>query len=85
MAKSGAVPLAATVLPLAGLLFAGGRRRRRWITLCLLAVASLGAISALSGCGGGLALPKTSQSYTLTVKGTSGATSQSTTVNLTVQ
>lgn len=73
------------MFPLAGLFLAGGKRRRRWLTLGVLFFGSFSAIGALSGCGGGFALKKTSQTYTITVTGTSGATVQTTTVNLTVQ
>jgi len=80
-------PLAASALPLFGLLFATGKRRRRWITLAVFLFASLGALTVLSGCGGGFAgssgAPATS--YTITVTGTSGAEQQTTAVQLTVQ
>lgn len=68
-----------------GLLFAA-KRGRRWVTLVLLLLASLGAATAMTGCGGGFALPGSSaKSYTIIVTGTSGAIQQSTTVQLTVQ
>jgi hypothetical protein len=44
----------------------------------------LGALTALTGCGGGFGL-KTSTNYSITVTGTSGAIQQTTTVQLTVQ
>jgi hypothetical protein len=78
-------PLAAPALAIASLLFLPGRRRRRWITMALLLFASLGAITAITGCGGGFSLTPPAQSYTITVTGTSGAETQSTTVQLTVQ
>jgi hypothetical protein len=80
-------PLALPTLSLIGLFFVPGKRRRRWITLCVLLVASLGAIAALSGCGGGFGLAKViqPQSYTVTVTGTSGTDIQTTTVQLTVE
>jgi hypothetical protein len=69
-----------------GLFFLPGKRRRRWITLGALLFASLGALTALSGCGGGFAgFGHTSESYIITVTGTSGAIQQTTTVQLTVQ
>jgi hypothetical protein len=79
-------PLAAPALALIGILFVPGKRRR-WITLGVLLVASLGAITALSGCGGGFGLAKViqPQSYTVTVTGTSGSDIQTTTVQLTVE
>ena len=84
--RGSAWPLAA---PGAGsfvsLLFLPGRKRRRWITLPLLVLASLAAFSALSACGGGFALNAPAKAYSITITGTSGATVQSTTVQLTVQ
>jgi hypothetical protein len=77
--------LAAPALALIGLFFVPGKRRRRWITLGVLLIASLSAITALTGCGGGFAIAKSSQTYTITVTGTSGAEVQTTTVQLTVQ
>jgi ABC-type glycerol-3-phosphate transport system substrate-binding protein len=53
--------------------------------LLLVGIASLATAAALTGCGGGFALPQTSQSYTLTITGTSGSDTHSTTVQLTVQ
>jgi len=78
-------PLATPALALVSLLFLPGKRRRRWITLALLLFASLGAFSALTACGGGFSLKQQSQSYTVTITGTSGTDVQSTTVQLTVQ
>jgi uncharacterized repeat protein (TIGR01451 family) len=77
-------PIAASVLPLLGLLFGVRKLRRRWVTLAVLLIASLGALTALTGCGGGFGLI-TSTSYSVTVTGTSGAIQQTTTVQLTVQ
>jgi hypothetical protein len=85
---SGTAPLLATLagIPLLGLYW---RRRRkgfppRLLTALLFAALSLLPIAALSGCAGGYfgAVPET---YTITVVGTSGALSESTTVSLTVQ
>jgi hypothetical protein len=78
-------PLAAPALALIGLFFVPGKRRRRWIALGVLLFASLGAVTVLSGCGGGFALTQSSQTYTITVTGTSGTDVQTTTVQLTVQ
>jgi hypothetical protein len=76
-------PLAAPALALIGLFFVPGKRRRRWLALGVLLIGSLGALTALSGCGGGFSLP--AHSYTVTVTGTSGADIQTTTVQLTVE
>ena len=79
-------PLAAPALAALGLLFLPGKRRRRWITLCLLLFGSLGALTALSGCGGGFAIPAPANvNYNVTITATSGSESQTTTVVLTVQ
>jgi uncharacterized repeat protein (TIGR01451 family) len=77
-------PIAAAILPLLGLLFGVRRFRRRWVTLAVLLFASLGALTALTGCGGGFGLT-TSTSYSVTVTGTSGAIQQTTTVQLIVK
>ena len=77
-------PIAASILPLLGLLFGVRKLRRRWFMLAVLLFASLGALTALTGCGGGFGL-KTSTSYSITVTGTSGAIQQTTNVQLTVQ
>jgi sugar lactone lactonase YvrE len=84
--KSNVWPLATPALALL-ILLPFRRWRRVWsgrLMLLLAGLASLGATAALTGCGGGFAL-KVSQSYTLTVTGTSGADTHSTTVQLTVQ
>jgi hypothetical protein len=78
-------PFATSALTLIGLCLVPGKRRRRWITLALLLVASLGALTGLTACGGGFAFIAPSQSYTITVTGTSGSEVQTTTVQLTVQ
>jgi hypothetical protein len=87
-AKSSVWPLAAPALSLIGLFFVPGKRRRRWLTLGVLLFTSLGALTALSACGGGFQLPgSTSTPHTITVNGanSSGAIVSSTTVQLTVQ
>ena len=84
-AHNSAWPLAAPALAALGLFFLPGKRRRRWITLGVLLVASLGTLTALSGCGGGFSFVQPSQTYTLTITGTSGNDTHSTTVQLTVQ
>ena len=82
---SPAWPLAGSALAMISLLFLPGKRRRRWITTAILLIASLGAFTALTACGGGFALTQPAQSYTVTVTGTSGTDVQTTTVQLTVQ
>jgi len=78
-------PLALATLPFVGLFLAIGKRRRRWITFAVLLLASLGAVSAITGCEGGFSFAHKSQSYSVTITGTSGAEQQSTVVQLTVQ
>ena len=54
--------------------------------MAVLLLTSFGAVTAMTGCGGGFAYPKApNQSYTVTVTATSGAVQQTTTVQLTVQ
>lgn len=63
------------------------RWRRLWRSKLLLVVAGLASLAgalSLMGCGGGFGL-KTSQTYTLTITGTSGTDTHSTTVQLTVE
>jgi hypothetical protein len=60
------------------------RFRRRWAGLLLLALVSLSAIGTLTGCGGGFSYTA-GKAYTITITATSGATVQTTTVQLTVQ
>jgi len=84
-AAKAAWKLAAPALAIVSLLFLPGKRRRRWITMTLLLFSCIGAITGLAGCGGGFSLTPPAQSYTITVTGTSGAQTQSTTVQLTVQ
>jgi hypothetical protein len=67
------------------LFFIPGKRRRRWIGLGMLLLASLGALTALSGCGGGFRFVQPPQTYTLSITGTSGDDTHSTTVQLTVE
>ncbi len=60
------------------------RYRRRWAMLVALVLVSLGAATALTGCGGGFGL-KTGSTYNITITGTSGSIQQTTTVQLKVQ
>jgi large repetitive protein len=72
-------------LAFVGLLMLPGRRRRLG-ALALLLFTSLGALTAITGCGGGFASPTSpATTFNITVTGTSGAVQQTTTVNLTVQ
>jgi len=80
-------PLAAPALALIGFFFLPGKRRRRWITLTILLLASLGTFTALTACGGGFGMTSTTPAtnYTVTITGTSGTVQQTTTVQLTVE
>jgi ABC-type glycerol-3-phosphate transport system substrate-binding protein len=51
----------------------------------VLLIASLGAFTVLTACGGGFGFKAPSQSCTITVTGTSGTDVQNTTVQLIVQ
>lgn len=64
---------------------AGQRRRKFAVLLLLLAVVGIGFFA--TSCGGGFAMPSTSNSttYVIAVTGTSGETQRSTTVTLIVQ
>ena len=83
----GAIALGLLLLPLAGSrrLRAAARSMPRASLGLALALLSLGALAGLSGCGAGGLFNQPQQSYTITVTGTSGALSHSTTVTLTVQ
>jgi hypothetical protein len=86
--KNSPWPLAVPALAIIGVFFLPGKKRRRWITIAVLAIASLGAFSALTACGGGFGLAvheKGAATYTLTITGTSGSVQQSTTVQLAVE
>jgi len=83
--KSSPWQLAVPALAVIGIFFLPGKKRRRWITLAALAIASLGAFSALTACGGGFGMGASATSYTITVTGTGGSVQQSTTVQLTVE
>jgi N-acetylneuraminic acid mutarotase len=78
-------PLTASALSLIGMFFLPGKRRRRWITLTVLLLASLGAFTALTACGGGFGFTSSATSYTITITGSSGSVQQTTTVPLTVE
>jgi sugar lactone lactonase YvrE len=78
--------LALLLLPFAGRLRRAGRRLSRAVSLLLLLGAGLAAAAGLSGCGSSSGFFGQQQTtYTVTVTGTSGALSHSTTVTLTVE
>ena len=79
---SGIWPMTLSTVPLMGILIAVGRRRKRLFALLVILLASLGAVTAMTGCGGGFGSAATT--YNITVTGTSGADVQTTTVKLTV-
>lgn len=60
-----------------------GRRRKRLFMILLFLLGSFGAITTLSGCGGGFGIA--SRTYSITVTGTSGSEQQTTTIQLTVK
>ena len=79
-------PLTAPALAALALIFIPSKRRRRGITMAVLLLTSFCAVTAMTGCGGGFAIPKAPiQTYTVTVTATSGTIQQTTTVQLTVE
>ena len=80
-------PLTVPALAFIGFLFLPSKRRRRWITLAVLLLTSLGAFAALTACGGGFAMTSVTPAtnYNITITGTSGSVVQTTTVQLTVE
>ena len=78
------LPVAIPALSLIGFLFIPTGRRRNKLAAAVLFLASLGAIGALSGCGGQSSSAASPKSYTITVTGSSGASTQTTTLQLTV-
>ena len=83
--RSSAWPIAAPALALIGFCFLTRKQRRRMLTLCVLALVSIGAIGSLSGCGGGFALARQPQTYTITITASGANQAQTTTVQLTVE
>ena len=76
------------LLPFAGRLRRTGKRLGRILCVLLLLTAGIAAATGISACGGSSAggyFAQPQQSYTVTVTGTSGALSHSTTVTLTVE
>jgi hypothetical protein len=81
-----AMAFALMLLPFAGRLRALRRRLAGTISLLLLAVAGLGAMAALSGCGATSGLfADQAKTYTVTVTATSGTLSHATSLTLTVK
>jgi hypothetical protein len=79
----GARPITLAVLVL---LFLPGKRRRRKIWLGLMLMVSFGAVTVLSGCGAGFALPGPgSTTYNITVTAVGGSVQQTTTLQLIVK
>jgi hypothetical protein len=72
------------LLPFAGRLRRASKRFNRLLSLLVLLGLTLVAATGLSGCGGAVAASHPPQSYTVTVTGTSGALSHSTTMTLNV-
>jgi subtilase family serine protease len=77
------ISLALLLLPLAGRLRRGGKRLA---SVLLLAIAGMAAMAGFCGCAAvSGSLARSSQTYTVTVIGTSGTLSHSTTIALTVE
>ena len=74
-------PLGVPALALLGIFFLPRRVLKRWLVIGVILFSMAGLIGVLSGCGGSSSPPQT---YTITVTGTSGTTTSSSTVSLTV-
>jgi subtilase family serine protease len=78
--------LAFLLLPIAGMLRRNGKWLGRLVSVLLLLIAGMAAMAGLSGCGSiNGYIGQAPQTYTVTVTGTSGALSHSTTVTMTVE
>jgi hypothetical protein len=77
------VVLGLILLPFAGKLRKASRRLNRIVSLIVIGLAAVSLVAGLTGCGSVSSSP--AQSYTLTVTGTAGSLTHSTTVSLTVK
>jgi hypothetical protein len=77
--------LAIAILPLMAIFIAMRKRRGALIRFALIALATIGAATVLTGCGGGFGAGATAKTYNITITGTSGETIQTTTVQLIVK
>jgi hypothetical protein len=76
---------AALLLLLPNKKFRSGKKGWGVFTSLACIVALLGIAVSTIGCGAGFALPSSAKTYAITVTGTSGSDTHSTTVTLTVQ
>jgi hypothetical protein len=78
--------LALVLLPFAGRLRRSGKRLGRLISVLLLLAVGIAAVSGISACGTGNGFfAQQEKTYTVTITGTSGALSHSSTITLTVE
>jgi hypothetical protein len=78
--------LALLLLPFVGRMRKAGKRFSRLVSILLLTIAGLAAMTGLSSCGSSIGFfGPAPQTYTVTVTGTMGTLSHSTTVTLTVE
>jgi hypothetical protein len=88
VSRLAAFSLALMLLPFAGRWRRMGRRLGRMLSILMLMIASMAALAGMTACGSASSAPAAApqtQSYTVTITGTSGAYSQSATVVLLVQ
>ena len=79
--------LALLLLPFAGRLRKNSKRLSRILTILVLVVAGITASIGMTGCGAGAGgfFGQSPQTYTVTITGTSGTLSHSTTFTLTIE
>ena len=77
--------LAMGIVPMCALFFTTRKRRGALTRFVLILFAMIGAATALTGCGGGFGAGAAAKTYNITITGTSGETTQSTTVQLIVK